>query len=296
MITRRNTGRPTLLLADDHAMLVDGLRRLLQPEFDLIGTVGDGRALLEAAERLKPDVIVADVSMPLLNGIEAVLRLKKTCSRSKVIMLSMHGDIEVATEALKAGASGYVLKHSAAEALSHAIWEALEGRIYVSPRIARDVMVAVMESPKDKLAVHLTRREREVLQLVAEGRTIRGISAILKVAGRTVVFHKSNIMDKLGLRTTADLTQYAIKTGLIAIEMPGSEGILEDTAATMPPAIGAANNSLDPYIQHSSPAANKKSKWLPVPTGPLGMTMRLHAPKAAAPDGRRSLPSEKQLK
>ena len=220
MSMRGNTGRPRLLLADDHAMLVDGLRRLLQPEFDLVGTVGDGWALLEAAERLKPDVIVVDVSMPLLNGIEAVLRIKKTCSRSKVIMLSMHGDIEVATEALKAGASGYVLKHSAAEALSHAIWAALEGRIYVSPRIARDVMVAVMESPKDKLAVQLTRREREVLQLVAEGRNIRGISAILKVAGRTVVFHKSNIMDKLGLRTTADLTQYAIKTGLIAIERP----------------------------------------------------------------------------
>jgi DNA-binding NarL/FixJ family response regulator len=243
MNMRRNTGRPKLLLADDHAVLIDGLCRLLQPEFDVIGTVGDGWALLEAAERLKPDVIVVDVSMPLLNGIEAVLRLKKTCSRSKVIMLSMHGDVEVATEALKAGASGYVLKLSAAEALSHAIWEALEGRIYVSPRIARDVMIAVMESShrKDGLGVQLTQREREVLQLVAEGRTIRGISAILKVATRTVVFHKSNIMDKLGLRTTADLTQYAIKTGLIAIEMPGSDAVIENGVSTPSKAPGVAN-------------------------------------------------------
>jgi DNA-binding NarL/FixJ family response regulator len=247
---------------------------------------------------LKPDVIVVDVSMPLLNGIEAVRRLKKFNSGPKVIFLSMHGDVEVATEALRAGASGYVLKHSASETLRHAIWEALDGRLYVSPRIARDVRAAVMESSqrKDTLTVQLTRREREVLQLVAEGRTIIGISTILKVAARTVVFHKSNIMDKLGLRTTANLTQFAIKSGIITMGTPRSEGILEDTAATMPPAIGAASNSLDPYIQHSSPAANKKSKWLPVPTGPLGVTMRLHAPKAAAPDGRRSLPAEKQVK
>jgi DNA-binding NarL/FixJ family response regulator len=205
-------GRPRLLLADDHAMLVEGLRRLLQPEFDFVGAVGDGRALLEAVERLKPDVIVVDVSMPLLNGIEAVRRLKKFNSGPKVIFLSMHGDVEVATEALRAGASGYVLKHSASETLRHAIWESLEGRLYVSPRISRDVMAAFVESSqrKDSLGFQLTQREREVLQLVAEGRTIIGISTILKVAARTVVFHKSNIMDKLGLRTTANLTQYAI--------------------------------------------------------------------------------------
>jgi DNA-binding NarL/FixJ family response regulator len=246
---RGNTGRPRLLLADDHAILVEGLRRLLQPEFDFVGAVGDGWALLEAAERLKPDVIVADVSMPLLTGIEAVRRLKKVCSRAKVIFLSMHGDIEVAVEALKAGASGYVLKHSAAEALSHAIWEVLEGRIYVSPRIARDVMAIFMESSqrKDRLAVQLTQREREVLQLVAEGRTIRGISAILKVATRTVVFHKCNIMDKVGLRTTADLTQYAIKSGLIMIEMPGSNSVIENTASTLSKAMGVATSSQTPF-------------------------------------------------
>ena len=231
---RENTGRPRLLLADDHAIVVEGLRRLLQPEFDFVGAVGDGWALLEAAERLKPDVIVADVSMPLLNGIEAVRRLKKVCPRAKVIILSMHGDVEVAVGALKAGASGYVLKHSAAEALSNAIWEVLEGRIYVSPRIARDVIGIFIESSqrKDGLAVQLTQREREVLQLVAEGRTIKGISVILKVALRTVVFHKSNIMDKVGLRTTADLTQYAIKSGLIMIDKPGTDSVVDSTEST----------------------------------------------------------------
>ena len=242
---RGNTERPRLLLADDHTIVVEGLRRLLQPEFDFVGAVGDGWALLEAAEKLRPDVIVADVSMPLLNGIEAVRRLKKVSSRSKVVILSMHGDIELATEALQAGASAYVLKHSAAETLSHAIWEVLEGRVFVSPRIAGDVMAAVMESSQRKqgLTVQLTQREREVLQLVAEGRTIGGISSILKIAGRTVVFHKSNIMDKLGLRTTAELTQYAIKSGLITIQMPSSNGVVEDTEPTLTKAIGTANFS-----------------------------------------------------
>ena len=230
MNTRGNTRRPRLLLADDHAIVIDGLRRLLQEEFELVGTVGDGEALLIAAEKLKPDVIVADFSMPLLNGIEAVRRLKKEGSSAKVVFLSMHADVELAAEALKAGASGYVLKHSAAESLSHAIWNALDGRLFVSPRISNDVMANVRASSqrRDGQGGHLTPREREVLQLVAEGRTIRGISVILKVASRTVVFHKSNIMDKLGLRTTADLTQYAIKSRIITIQMPGSDGVIEN--------------------------------------------------------------------
>ena len=225
MNSRISTGKPRLLLADDHAIVVDGLRRLLEPNFELVGTVGDGWALLESAEKLKPDVIVVDVSMPLLNGIEAVRRLKKICPRTKVVILSMHEDVQIAAESLRAGASGYVLKHSAAETLNHAISEVLKGHTFVSPRISKNVMGAVMESSqrKDRKAVQLTPREREVLQLVAEGRTIRGISSILQVAVRTVVFHKSNIMDKLGRRTTADLTQYAITSGLINIRMPGVE-------------------------------------------------------------------------
>jgi len=212
--------KPTLLLADDHAIVIEGLRKLLQPEFEFVGAVGDGWALLQAAKKLRPDVIVTDISMPQLNGIDAVRRLKVASSHSKVVILSMHMDVEIATEALRAGASAYVLKHSATDALSKAIWEVLAGRTFVSPRIAREVMTNVTGFSQcgAGLSVQLTQREREVLQLVAEGRTIRGIAAILQIAVRTVVFHKSNIMDKLGLRTTADLTQYAIRTGLISLQ------------------------------------------------------------------------------
>jgi DNA-binding NarL/FixJ family response regulator len=231
VILKANAKKPKLLLADDHAIVLDGLRRLLEPEFDLIGAVGDGWALLESAARLNPDVIVADVSMPLLNGIEAVRRLKKTSPSCRVVILSMHGEVEIAAEALRAGASAYVLKHSAVDTLSHAIWEALGGRTFVSPRITRSLSaVTEFAQQKDANAVQLTPREREVLQLVAEGRTIRGISSILKIAARTVVFHKSNIMDKLGRRTTADLTQYAIQNGVINIQTPDSGRIYKISA------------------------------------------------------------------
>ena len=209
---------PTLLLADDHAIVLDGLRRLLVPEFELVGAVADGRALLESAARLTPDVIVTDVSMPSLNGIEAVRQLKKSHPRCKVVILSMHGEVEIAAEALRAGASAYVLKNSAADVLCDAIWKALNGETYVSPRVARSVSVSMdFPGPKKDNVAQLTSREREVLQLVAEGRTIRGVASILNIAARTVVFHKSNIMDKLGRRTTADLTQYAIQNGLINV-------------------------------------------------------------------------------
>jgi len=217
--------RPRLLLADDHAIVVDGLKHLLEAEFELIGTVGDGEALLQAAEKLKPDVIVTDVSMPRLNGIEAARRLKQSGSCSKVIILTMHMDVEVAAEALRAGAAGYVLKHSATETLSHAIREVLKGRQFVSPRIAENVKLNVMASSqrRDGMAIRLTSREREVLQLVAEGHTIRMISAMLEITARTVEFHKTNIMDKLGLRTTADLTQYAISNQIITIQNADSD-------------------------------------------------------------------------
>jgi DNA-binding NarL/FixJ family response regulator len=210
--------KPRLLLADDHTMVLEGLTRLLEPEFEVVGKALDGRAMLEMALKLKPDVIIVDVSMPLLSGIEAVRQLKPRDARVKVIFLSMHSDVELGSEALRAGASGYVLKHSAAESLSRAINEALNGRVYVSPRIAVDVLAAVQQTSRysDQPAGTLTQREREVLQLVAEGRTIGGIANILSIAARTVVFHKSNIMDKLGLRTTAELTCHAIQCGLLA--------------------------------------------------------------------------------
>jgi DNA-binding NarL/FixJ family response regulator len=210
--------KPRLLLADDHAMILEGLTRLLEPEFEVVGTAGDGRTLLEMAVRLNPDVIVADLSMPLMSGIEAARQLAKKDCRAKVIILSMHSDVELGSQALRVGASGYVLKHSAAECLSRAIHEVLKGRVYVSPRLSVDVLATVQQTSRhpERPPVALTQREREVLQLVAEGRTIRGIANILNIAGRTVVFHKSNLMDKLGLRTTAELTCHAIQCGLLA--------------------------------------------------------------------------------
>jgi len=209
--------KPRLLLADDHAMILEGLTRLLEPEFEVIGKVEDGRALLKMSATLRPDVIVADISMPLLSGIEAVRQLRRKDSRTKVIILSMHVDVELASEAIRLGASGYVLKHSAAESLSKAIREVLTGKVYVSPRICVDVLSAVQQTSRnsERPAVVLTHREREVLQLVSEGRTIRGIANILDIAGRTVVFHKCNIMDKLGIRTTAELTRYAVQSGFV---------------------------------------------------------------------------------
>jgi DNA-binding NarL/FixJ family response regulator len=210
--------RPRLLLADDHMIVVEGMSRLLQNDFDILPAVGDGQLLVEAAMRTKPDVIVADISMPILNGIEAARQIRKKGLKAKVIFLSMHADIEWAAQALIAGASGYVVKQSAAEELSRAIQDALQNKTYITPRIAKDkASIYHLAKHLDKAGVALTAREREVLQLVAEGRTINGIAAILNVAGRTVVFHKTNIMDKLNLRTTADLTQYAVRHGMIAV-------------------------------------------------------------------------------
>ena len=206
--------RPRLLLADDHMIVLEGMTRLLQSDYELLPPVCDGQLLVESALRNNPDVIVADISMPILNGIEAVRQIRKKGLKAKVVFLSMHADIEWAAEALAVGASGYVIKQAAAEELTHAIKEALRNRTYITPRVVRD-----KESMNQvtKHCMMLTAREREVLQLVAEGRTINGIAAILKVAGRTVVFHKTNIMDKLNLRTTADLTQYAVRHGMISV-------------------------------------------------------------------------------
>jgi DNA-binding NarL/FixJ family response regulator len=205
--------RARLLLADDHTIVLEGMTRLLQSEYELLPPATDGQLLVETALRLCPDVIVTDISMPILNGIEAMRQIRKKGLKCKVIFLSMHGDMEFAAEALSAGAAGYVIKQSAAEELGRAIREVLKNGTYITPRVGRDQQ-AIRNAAKHGI---LTAREREVLQLVAEGRTINGIASILGVAGRTVVFHKTNIMDKLNLRTTADLTQYAVRHGMIAV-------------------------------------------------------------------------------
>lgn len=205
--------RPTVLLADDHQIVVEGLRTLLEADFELVGVVGDGRALVAAAEKLRPDVIVVDVSMPLLNGIEAVLQIRKSHPDAKVVFLTMHSDATYARRAFEAGASAFILKHSAASELMTAIREALHGRTYVTPRIAEGLLQAYKSGLPDPIGV-LTTRQREVLQLLAEGFSARRVAAILHVSPRTVEFHKYRIMEQLGIRTSAELTQYAVRHGI----------------------------------------------------------------------------------
>lgn len=210
--------KPRILLADDHTMFVEALQKVLEPEFDLVGSVGDGRALLAAAPRLKPDVILLDLSMPLLNGIDAAQQLRQIIPSVKVVFLSMHGDPTYVTEAFRAGASGYVLKRASATELIQAIRIALRGHLYISPLLAKGVLDPLLHhraSPSSAQAT-LTLRQREVLQLVAEGRSLKEIASILCVSAKTVEFHKTRISKQLGLHTTADLTKYAVAHGLVS--------------------------------------------------------------------------------
>jgi len=207
--------RARVLIADDHRIVAEGLRGLLKPEFDLVGIVEDGRELLAAAEKLQPDVIVADISMPLLNGIEAVRHIKKTHENIKVVFLTMHPDVTYAASAFEAGASGYVLKHSAPSELVAAIQSALRGKTYVTPLLAGELMQFYKGKPagRDELT-RLTPRQREVLQLLAEGRSAKEIATILNISPRTVEFHKYRIMTDLGITSGAELVQYAIRHGI----------------------------------------------------------------------------------
>ena len=211
--------KPRVLLADDHTIVAEGLASLLEPDFELVGRVDNGRDLLRKAEELSPDVIVTDISMPLLNGIEALRQLKKARPDVRVVFLTVHADVSYITEAFRAGAAGYVLKQSAAEELRSAIKAAHEGRTYLTPLITKDLLDNILNTDEgvDSVNVTLTPREREVLQLLAEGHAVKEIAAVLDISPRTVEFHKYNIMEKLGLRTTAELTQYAIKHGIVSV-------------------------------------------------------------------------------
>lgn len=203
--------RPTLLLADDHTVVVEGLRRLLEPHFEIVASVDDGRELLAAVARSKPDVILLDISMPGLNGIDAALSLKTEVVTSKIVFLTMYADSAYVNGALRAGASGYVLKRCASAELVDAIHQVLEGRTYITPQIAQNLSI---DGLAGKQAAELTPREREVLQLIAEGHSAKEIAARLNVSPKTVVFHKSNIAAKLGIHDTAGLTKYAMRHGI----------------------------------------------------------------------------------
>jgi DNA-binding NarL/FixJ family response regulator len=209
--------KPRVLLADDHKIVVEGLKSLLEAEFQLVGTAEDGRSLVSAAAELRPDVIVADISMPLLNGIEAVRQIRKRDKQVKVVFLTMHPDVTYAASAFEAGASGYVLKHSAPSELVTAIHEVLRGHTYVTPMIAGELMGAYREGFAQKTAhVELTSRQREVLQLLAEGKSAKEIALILNISTRTVEFHKYRMMEDLGIKTVAELVRYALKHGIVA--------------------------------------------------------------------------------
>jgi DNA-binding NarL/FixJ family response regulator len=209
--------KPRLLLADDHTLVLEGLKKLLEAEFELVGTAEDGRALLAAAQKLRPDLVLMDISMPLLNGIDAARALRKTLPQCKILFLTMHADPVYVTEAFQAGASGYLLKRSAARELTTAIHEVLKGRCYITPLVTRDVLQPLFgpTAGGHRRSAALTDRQREVLQLVAEGRSIKEIASILHVSLKTVEFHKARISQALGIRGTAELTKYALEHGLI---------------------------------------------------------------------------------
>ena len=207
--------RPRVLLADDHALVLDGLRKILEPECEVVGAVEDGRSLLAAAKQLQPDIILLDISMPLLNGVEAARRLRVTVPGAKVIFVTMHADATYVAGAFRAGASGYVLKRCASLELLKAINQVLSGREYITPLIEKD-LGELPGWPRGLGGApgELTVRQREVVQLVAEGHPVKEIAAILNISSKTVAFHKANVMRRLVIRSTAELTKYALEHGI----------------------------------------------------------------------------------
>jgi DNA-binding NarL/FixJ family response regulator len=209
--------RPRLLLADDHVMMAEGLKRLLSDEFELVGVVEDGHALVDAAKRLKPDVVVTDISMPGLNGIETIHHLKRDNPYVKIVVLTMHQTAAYARRAIEAGASAFVVKHSAPAELVMAVHAALKGRTFIAPSMTADVLTDMERAPHDGESATVTQRQREILQLLTAGRSAKEIAAALAISARTVEFHKYQMMETHGLRNSAELVHFAIKNGIVAV-------------------------------------------------------------------------------
>ena len=210
--------RPRVLLADDHRLLREAFVKLLEPDCDVVGAVADGRALLEAVPTLRPDIVVLDIAMPQLNGLDAARQLKHAMPDVKVIFLTVSEDPDLAAEAFRTGASGFLLKNSAASELLQAIRDVSQGRSYVTPLATRDVLDTLLRQPESSGGAHeLSPRQREVLQLLAEGRTMKEIANILKITARTVAFHKYSMMQELGIKTSAELIQFAIKKHIVSL-------------------------------------------------------------------------------
>jgi DNA-binding NarL/FixJ family response regulator len=207
---------PRIIVADDHALVAEALCKLVAPCGEIVATVGDGRALLAIAPTLKPDLVVVDLAMPLLNGLDAGKELKKRLPNIKLIFLTMNEDPDLAMEAMKSGASAYVLKKSAGSELLDAIRAATMGRTYITPQIARGMQESFIRDPHGaKRDKSITPRQREVVQLLAEGKPMKIVADILKVTPRTVAFHKYRVMQDLGLKTNAELIQFAVRTKII---------------------------------------------------------------------------------
>jgi len=207
--------KPRILLADDHVLVLEGFRRILHEHYELVGTLGDGYALLAAAKTVQPDIVILDISMPLLNGIDTAAQLKKICPTAKIIIVTMHAGADYVRSAFEAGASAYVLKGSAVDELEQAIRAVLGGHSYITPLITKELVDVYLSTPSEK-PKGLTPRQREVLQFLAEGRTAKEIASLLHITSRTVEFHKGQILDQLKLKTTADLIKYALTHGIVS--------------------------------------------------------------------------------
>jgi DNA-binding NarL/FixJ family response regulator len=216
MDMRRNL--PRILIADDHTLVAEACRKLLEPEYEVVATVSDGRALVRAAAELKPQLIIVDVAMPLLNGLDAGQQVKEFLPSVKLVYLTMNHDADLAAEAFRRGASGYLLKTCAASELAIAVREVLKGKSYLSPMIAKDTVEFLLRQDRKLIEEEdrLTERQREVLQLLAEGKCMKEVAGVLNITTRTVAFHKYRIMELLNAKSSAQLVQYAIRNHLIA--------------------------------------------------------------------------------
>jgi DNA-binding NarL/FixJ family response regulator len=209
--------RVRILVADDHTMFSAGLQKLLEPHYEVVGIVADGRALLQAAPQLKPDVVLLDVAMPMLNGLDAARELRKKMPQVKIIFLTMNPDSDIASEAFRIGASAYLLKTSKPAELLRAVHDAVKGVSYVTPQVSRAMEERFIRDPKSlHRQKQLTARQHEVLQMIAEGRSMKEIAGVLDITHRTVRFHKARIMEELEITTNSDLVKYAINHGVIS--------------------------------------------------------------------------------
>lgn len=208
--------KPRVLLADDHTLVLEGFKKLLEEHCQIVGAAEDGRALLDAAKRLRPDIVVLDISMPKLNGLDAARRLRKIVPQARLIFVTVHADSDYVTHAFQAGASGYLLKRSAGSELLQAVQTVASGNFYITSLVAKDFVQSTLTGTAPSMTDpnRLTMRQREILQLVAEGLTLKEIASTLGLSPKTVEYHKSKLMEHLGLHTTAELTKFALTHGL----------------------------------------------------------------------------------